>query len=154
MMSKMIPTYDLKVDSSVWSQDLRHVWFERLVIVLEQSEQEKLLPARERLPHDFVDTECSTASSARVVSRDTEYLQIRKARGGQKTMLWRLDDLAATLGRWCTRPMISQVSVVGRAMGLSLDECCKVQVGMTQYLMFGLFECWGDWYLYKEENMA
>jgi len=61
---------------------------------------EELLLERERLPHDWVDTGCSSVRSARGVPICKKYLQVRKARAGSSgaCKLWRLDDLEAALG--------------------------------------------------------
>lgn len=57
----------------------------------------ELLPDRERLPHDWVETECASVSSSRIARKDDSFLQMRKARNGARCVLWRIHDLEAVL---------------------------------------------------------
>ena len=56
----------------------------------------ELLPGRERLPHNWVDSRCLAVRSSRSGRNEkSEALQIRKAVGGDscRGVLWRLEDL-------------------------------------------------------------
>ena len=62
----------------------------------------ELLPNRERLPHEWVDSECVAVRSSRYGRKaEADVLQLRKASTGSgdacRGLLWRLEDLEKVL---------------------------------------------------------